>query len=80
MKTDNKLAGMSVEELRAELDRTKDNLCDFEEMHAFTFGKTTLHMSAEKAQNMQVEFEEECRVYKERISEIESELRKRRAL
>lgn len=80
MKTDNKLAYMSVEELRAELERTKDNLCDFEELHAFTFGKTTLHMSAEKAQNMQIEFEEECREYNERISEIEKELKKRGAV
>ncbi len=81
MKKDKKLADMSVEELRAELERTKDNLCDFEEMHAFTFGgKTTLHMSAEKAQNMQLEFEEECRAYNERIAGIEKELKTRGAL
>jgi hypothetical protein len=80
VKKDNKLSDMSVEELRAELARTKDYLCDFEEMHAFTFGKTTLHMSAEKAQNMQVEFEEECRAYNERIAEIEKELKKKCAL
>ncbi len=78
---DKGLADMSVEELRAELARTKDNLCDFEDMHTFTFKKTTaLHMSAEKAQNMQLEYEEECKAYKARISEIESELRKRGAL
>jgi hypothetical protein len=37
-------------------------------------------MSAEKAQNMQLEFEEECRVYNERIAGIEKELKKRGAL
>jgi hypothetical protein len=79
-KADNRLAGMSVEELRAELERTKDNLCDFEEIHSFTFGKTSLHISAEKAQNMQAEFEEECRAYNERIAEIEKELTSRGAL
>ncbi len=81
MKEEKRPADMSIEELRAELERAKDNLCDFEEMHAFTFGgKTTLHMSAEKAQNMQLEFEEECRAYNERIAEIEKELKTRGAL
>jgi hypothetical protein len=81
VETDRKVAAMSVEELRAELERTKDNLCDFQEMHAFTFGgKTTLHMGAEKAQAMQVEFEEECKLYQERICEIEKELKARGAL
>ncbi len=81
MKTEKSPAEMSVEELKAELARTKDNLADFEDLHMFTFGKTTsLHMSAEKAQNMQLEFEEECRQYNSRIAELEKELRLRGAL
>ena len=52
---------MTIEELRAELERLKDSLCDFEDMHSFTFQKTTVHIGAEMAQNMQAEFEEECR-------------------
>ena len=62
---------MTVDELRAELRRLKDNLCDLEEMHSFTFNKTTVHIGAEKAQNLQEEFEQECREYGEQIKEIE---------
>lgn len=68
---------MSVEELRAELSRLKDNLCDLEDTHAFTFGKTTVHIGAEQAQSMQEEYEEECRSYNERIAAIEALLRAR---
>lgn len=77
---DKKPDDMTIEELRAELKRLKDNLCDFEDMHSFTFHKTTVHIGAEMAQNMQAEFEEECRKYKEQIEEIENELKARGAL
>ena len=70
---------MTVEELRDELQRLKDNLCDFEDMHSFTFQKTTVHIGAEMAHNMQAEFEEECRKYHEQIEEIERELKARDA-
>jgi hypothetical protein len=52
---------MSVEELQAELARLKDNLCDLEDTHSFTFGKTSVHIGAEQAQSMLEEYEEECR-------------------
>jgi hypothetical protein len=68
---------MSGEELRAELDRLKDNLCDLEDTHSFTFGKTTVHIGAEQAQSMQEEYEQECRSYKDRIALIEVILRAR---
>lgn len=71
---DKKIHDMTREELKAELERVKSNLCDLEDMHAFTFGKTSVHIGAEKAQNLQSEFEEECRVYNERIAEIEKAL------
>ncbi len=71
---------MTIEELKAELERLKDNLCDFEDMHSFTFQKTTVHIGAEMAQNMQAEFEEECRKYKKQIEEVEKELKARGAL
>lgn len=71
---------MTIEELRAELDRLKDNLCDLEDMHSFTFQKTTVHIGAEMAHNMQAEFEEECRKYQEQIKEIEKMLKDREAL
>ena len=68
---------MSVDELQAELRRLKDNLCDLEETHAFTFGKTTVHIGAEQAQSMQEEYEEECRSYNEQIASVEVLLRAR---
>lgn len=69
---------MTTEELEAELKRLKENLCDLEDMHAFTFVKTSVHIGAEKAQNMQAEFEEECRLYNEKIAEIEKVLKTRK--
>ncbi len=71
------LQGMTDDELRTELARLKDNLCDIEDMHSFTFGKTTVHIGAEQAQNMQDEFEEECRIFRERIAMIEGVLKTR---
>jgi len=72
---DNRLNDLTVEELRAELKKLKDNLCDLEDMHAFTFGRTSVHIGAEKAQNMQAEFEVECSKYNEQIAEIEKALK-----
>jgi oligoendopeptidase F len=68
---------MSAEELRAELKRLKDNLCDLEETHAFTFGKTTVHIGAERAQAMQEEYEEECREFSGQIARLEGILNKK---
>ncbi len=73
-------SNMSVEELKAELGRLKDSLCDLQDLHTFTFGKTSVHIGAEKARNMQEEFDEECRGYNDRIAEIEIELRAKGAL
>jgi hypothetical protein len=71
---------MSIEELKAELKRLKDNLCDLEDMHSFALGKTSVHIGAGKAENMQAEFEEECRRYDERIAEIKKKAEGRRGL
>jgi hypothetical protein len=70
---------MTVDELGAELKRLKDNLCDLEDMHSFTFGKTSVHIGAEKAQNLQEEYEQECREYGEQIKEIERLLKAKNA-
>lgn len=75
----NRLENMTTEELKAELKQLKDNLCDLEDMHSFTFGKTSVHIGSEKAQNMQIEFEEECSMLNERMAEIEKELKAREA-
>ena len=74
-KTKRSYETMSAEELKAELGRLKENLCDLEETHAFTFGKATVHIGAEQAQSMQEEYEEECRLYNEQIAAIEVLLR-----
>ena len=74
---DKRLDAMTIDELKTELKRLKENLCDLEEMHSFTFVKTSVHIGAEKAQNMQAEFEEECRMHNERIAEIERVLKER---
>ena len=68
---------LSIDQLKDELRRLKDNLADLEEMHAFTFGKTTVHIGAEQAQNMQLEYEEECKAHNERISALERLLKER---
>ena len=68
---------LSVEELQAELKRLKDNLCDLEEIHSFTFGRTTVHIGAEQAQSMQEEYEEERSSYNEQMAVIEGLLRAR---
>ena len=72
-----KIEEMSIEELKAELNRLKDNLCDLEDMHAFTFGKTSVHIGAEKAQNMTAEYEEECKMYNEQIAAVENALKEK---
>lgn len=77
---DKKFEDMTIGELKAELKRLRDNLCDLEDMHSFTFVKTSVHIGAEKAQNLQAEFEEECKVHNEKIAEIEKALKARGAL
>ncbi len=72
--------GMTIEALRKELSRLKENLCDIEDQHAFTFGKTSVHIGAEKAGNMQEEYEQECREHAECIAELEKILKTRGAL
>ena len=75
-----KLDELSVDELKAELKRLKDNLCDLEDMHAFTFGKTSVHIGAEKAQNLTAEYEEECKMFNEQIAVVEKMLKGKAAL
>lgn len=71
------LAAMTTDELRAELKRLKENLCDLEETHSFTFGKTSVHIGAERANALQAEFEEECGSYSAEIAAVEAALKTR---
>jgi hypothetical protein len=70
---------MTIEELNKELARLRENLCDIEDQHAFTFVKTSVHIGAEKAQNMQEEYEQECREHAESIAALEKILKARGA-
>ena len=70
-------ADMTVDELKAELRRLRISLCDIEDMHTFTIGKTSVHIGGEKARKMQEEFEGECRAHNGKIAEIEKELKAR---
>lgn len=71
---------MTIDQLKTELKRLKDNLCDIEDMHHFTFTKTSLHIGADKAQNMALEHEQECRAYGDEIAKVEKALRVKGAL
>jgi hypothetical protein len=71
---------MSVDQLKAELKQLKEGLCDLEDMHSFTFGKTSVHIGAEKAQNMVSEYEEECKLLSEQIAAIEKALKEKGAV
>ncbi len=77
---DKRFEDMTIDELKAELKRLRDNLCDLEDMHSFTFGKTSVHIGAEKAQNLTAEYEEECRLFNEQIAAVEKILREKGAL
>ncbi|MDH4161620.1 MAG: hypothetical protein OEW15_02875 [Nitrospirota bacterium] len=65
---------MSIDELKAELKKLQEELCDIEDVHAFTFVKTSVHIGAEKAQNMQEEYDEDCRVLREKIVLLEKRI------
>ncbi len=71
---------MTLEELKSELERLREALSDLEAMHSFAFNKTSVHIGAQKAHNMQAEYDDECRVYNEEIAAIEKELRSRGAV
>ncbi len=75
-----KYEDMTVEDLQKELSRLRENLCDIDDQHNFTFVKTSVHIGAEKAQNMQAEYEQECREHAESIAELEKILKARGAL
>ena len=69
------IENMTVDELKTELKRLKDSLCDIEDLHSFTFIKTSVHIGAEKAQNMAAEYEEDCNLHNEQIAAIEKLLK-----
>jgi hypothetical protein len=77
---DKRLEDMSIDELKAELKRLKDSLCDIEDLHAFTFGKTSVHIGAEKAQNMATEYEDDCKRHADLIAVVEKALKAKGAL
>ena len=77
MKNGKKIEDMDRTERQAELARLRDELADIEDTHAFTFGKTSVHIGAEHAQSMQEEFDAESAVLRERIARVERLLAER---
>ena len=75
-----KYEDMTIEELQKELSRLRENLCDIEDQHSFTFGRTSVHIGALQAQNLQEEYEQECREHAESIAALEKVLKARGAL
>jgi len=63
---------MSVEELKAELKKLRENLEDFEEMHTFTMAKTSVHIGANQANALQEEYEDEVKTYNAQIAKVEA--------
>ena len=68
---------MSIDELKAERQNLQESIEDAEQMHSFTFDKSSVHISATKVGEMQDEFEEEVREYREKIAEIDKLLKER---
>lgn len=75
-----KYESMTIDQLKAELKRLKDNLCDIEDMHNFTFSKTTVHIGAEQTQNLAREYEQECKAYSDQVKLVEKALKAKGAL
>ena len=75
-----KYDAMTIDQLKAELKRLKDILCDIEDMHNFTFSKTTVHIGAEQAQNLAHEYEQECKAYNVQVTLVEKALKAKGAL
>ncbi len=72
-----RLEDMTVEELKKELEFTKECLRDAEELYTFTFSKCSVHIGGQQAMAMHEEHEEKCREYREMIKQIEELLRRR---
>ncbi len=68
---------LPLELLKTELNKLRDRLRDLEDMHSFTFGRTSVHIGAEKAQRMQLEFEQEQAALHASIEELESLVKER---
>jgi hypothetical protein len=71
-----KIEEMTAEEVQAELRLIRGTLSDIEDMHTFTFGKTTAHIGAETAQRMQEEYEQERNELLALIEPLEDRLRR----
>ncbi len=70
---------MGPDELKAELERQRDYLADFEETFCFTSAKTSAHISAGMFGAIAQEHEEERKAYIERIERLERLLREKTA-
>jgi len=72
-----KIEEMSSEELKKELEFTRECLLDEEELHGFSMAGTSVHIGAQEATRMQDEHEEKCTEYRDRIEKIEALLKQK---
>jgi hypothetical protein len=68
------LAGMSREELLAELRKAEADLEDVQEMRLFTLGQTGVHLGAGRMKSLQGSWDRDEGRLRERIGEIQARL------
>ena len=76
MNSKKSLEQMTDEELRKELEFTRECLNEEEEMMSFMLTKTTLHLGSGQVNAMHEESDEKCQEYRDKIKKIEDMLQK----
>jgi len=76
MNSKKSLEQMTDEELRKELEFTRECLNEEEEMMSFMLTKTTLHLGSGQVNAMHEESDEKCQEYRDKIKKIEVLLQK----
>lgn len=66
---------MTVEELKKELEHARECLMDEEDTYSFSMHKASVHIGSAQVEAMKEDFEDNCRIYKEKISKIEELLK-----
>lgn len=72
-----KIEDMTVEELKKELEITKEHFQDEEDTYNFSMVKSSVHIGSKQAEAMKEEFEENCREYKSKIEKIKELLKEK---
>jgi hypothetical protein len=67
---------MTAEELKKELKYYKDCLEDEEETYNFSMVKSSVHIGSRQVEAMKDDFQYNCKIYREKILQIEELLKK----